>query len=116
MRLTERRVRTKKWYTVGFSPVLEKYVLALTVGWLGNYERYYEISREEYEQTLTVPDALDKLAEELFRAVNKSSRFICSGKTDENTEQQSALAQRLFKEKNEFYSAHPEAVTDFVRY
>lgn len=116
MRLTDRRVRTDKWYTVGWSPVLEKYVLALTVGWLGNYERYYEISREEYEQTLTVPDALDKLAEELFRAVNKSSRFICSGKTDENTDEQSALAQRLFKEKNEFYSAHSEAVTDFVRY
>lgn len=116
MRLTDLRVRTDKWYMVGFSPVLEKYVLALTVGWLGNYERYYEISREEYEQTLTVPDALDKLAEELFRAVNKSSRFICSGKTDENTDEQNALAEKLFKEKNEFYSAHPEAVKDFVRY
>ena len=116
MRLTDRRVRTEKWYTVGFSPVLEKYVLEIIVGWYVVYERYYEISREEYEQTLTEPEALDKLAEELFRAVNKSSRFICSGKTDENTDEQSALAEKLFKEKNEFYSAHPEAVKDFVRY
>ena len=53
MRLTDLRVRTDKWYMVGFSPVLEKYVLAITVGWLANYERYYEISRGEYEQTLT---------------------------------------------------------------
>lgn len=116
MRLTDRRVRIDKWYTVGRSPVLERYVLAITVGWLGNYERYYEISREEYEQTLTDPEALDELAEELFRAVNKSSRFICSEKTDENTGEQNALAEMLLKEKNEFYSAHPEAVKDFVRY
>ena len=116
MRLTERRVRTDKWYTVGFSPVLEKYVLAVTVGWLAVYDRYYEISREEYEQTFAKPDALDKLAEELFKAVNKSERFICSGKTNENTDEQNALAERLLKEKNDYYSTHPEAVKEFVRY
>jgi hypothetical protein len=116
MRLTDRRVRTDKWYTVGFSPVLEKYILAVTVGWYGYYDRYYEISREEYERTLTEPEALDKLAEELFRAVNKSERFICSDKADENSPVQNELAVKLLAEKNEYYSTHPEAVKDFVRY
>lgn len=116
MRLTDRRVRTDKWYTVGWSPVLEKYVLAITVGWLANYERYYEISREEYEQMLTEPQALDESAQQLFAAVNNSERFICSEKSDENTAEQNAIAVKLLKEKNDYYSAHPEAVKDFVRY
>lgn len=116
MRLENRRVRTEKWYTAGHSPVLDKYVLAITVGWLANYERYYEISREEYESTYDDAAALDGLAEELFKAVNKSERFICSEKENENTPEQNELAVKLLKEKNEYYSTHPEAMKEFVRY
>lgn len=60
--------------------------------------------------TFTDASALDSLAQELFKAVNKTERFICSEKSDENTPQHNELAVKLLKEKNNYYSTYPEAV------
>lgn len=116
MRLEKRRVRTERWYTIGYSLVLGGYVLAVTVGWLGNYDRYYSVSEEEYLLGYSAPEKLDELADSLFRAANSSDRFICSEKADENTNVQNELAQRLVKDKNDYYEKHPEAITDFERF
>ena len=43
------KVRSEKYYTAGFIPSINKYVIADIVTWVAWYERYFETSKAEYE-------------------------------------------------------------------
>ena len=116
LRLEKKRVRTDKWYSVGYSPVLEKYVMSVAVEWIAVYNRYYFISEDEYLLSFTEPEKLDTLADSLYKAVNKSDRFICSEKAAENTPAQNDLCEELLKDKNNYYKKYPDSVWDFERF
>ena len=82
MKLQNELVRSEKLYRVGYMPDVDKYVIACVVPWVAWYDRYYEISKEEYDSFGS--EELDKLAIELNTKGVKSDRFILSDKKEEN--------------------------------
>lgn len=80
------KVNSKKLYSVGYNSKLKKYMLAEVVTWVAWYERYYEITEEEYSMFGT--EELDDLFESLYKAGIESERFLFSEKNEENTEEQ----------------------------
>ena len=92
--LTGEKVRSEKLYYVGFCPELNKYILACTIPWIVWYDRYYEISKEEYESFGS--EALDNLAEELYKQGITSKKFLFSDKIEENNPAQRGIRDKLW--------------------
>ena len=49
MKLVNEKVRSEKLYSVGFSKEFDSYVMSIVVPWVAWYNRYYRITKEEYE-------------------------------------------------------------------
>ena len=77
------RVRSEKYYSVGYNPKIKKYLLADVSTWIAWYERYFEISEDEYE--MFGADELDSIAEGFHKEGTASARFLFSIKDEENT-------------------------------
>jgi hypothetical protein len=88
----EREKISDKYYGVGYSPFIDKYVLYTVVTWVAWYNRYYEISEEEYESFDS--QELDVLARKLYEQGNKNERFLFSEKKEENNEEQLKLLKK----------------------
>jgi hypothetical protein len=80
------RVRSEKYYKVGYNSKLNKYVLADVISWIAWYERYFEISEDEYK--MFGSDELDSIAEGMHKEGIRSDRFLFSEKNEENTNEQ----------------------------
>ena len=93
MRLVNEKVSRDKYYFVGYSPELDKYVLACAVTRIAWYNRYYEISEEEYLSFGTA--GADELADALYKQSCDSERFLFSEKKEENSQKQLELRQRI---------------------
>ena len=87
--LVNEKVRSEKFYSVGYCTVLDKYILVCVVTWIAWYNRYYEITKEEYE--LFGLEELDNLAENLYKQGISSERFLFSDKKEENDKEQLTL-------------------------
>ena len=92
MKLEKENVRSEKYYSVGYSSILNKYMLSEVITWIAWYERYYEISEEEYNSFGS--DELDALAEQLHEQGLESDRFLFSVKNEENTAEQLLLREK----------------------
>ena len=86
------RVRSEKYYSVGYNPKIKKYLLADVVTWIAWYERYFEISEDEYE--MFGSDELDSMAEGFHKEGTTSTRFLFSIKNEENTSWQLEMRDR----------------------
>ncbi|MBQ7265579.1 MAG: ABC transporter ATP-binding protein [Firmicutes bacterium] len=86
------KVRSEKYYSVGYNSKIGKYLLADIIAWVAWYERYFEISKEEYEMFGT--EELDAIAEVLHKEGTKSPRFLFSVKNEENTAVQLEMRNR----------------------
>ena len=82
VKLQNELVRSEKLYRVGYMSDVDKYVMACVVPAMAWYDRYYEISKEEYDSFGS--EALDKLALEMNTKGVKSDRFLFSDKKEEN--------------------------------
>ena len=82
MKLQNEKVRSEKLYRVGYMPDVDKYVMACVVPWVAWYDRYYEITEEEYNAFGS--ETSDKLAAEFNAKGTKSDRFFFSDKKEEN--------------------------------
>ena len=80
------KVNSTKLYSVGYNSKLKKYVLADVITWIAWYERYFEITEEEYNMFGT--EKFDEIAENLHRNGTESRRFLFSVKDEENTPEQ----------------------------
>ncbi|MBP3458643.1 MAG: ABC transporter ATP-binding protein [Lachnospiraceae bacterium] len=87
--LMEERTRREKMYSIGYSPSLEKYILSCVVCWIAWYNRYFEISKEEYDLYKTDIEQLDRIAHECHEWGEFSERFLCSEENEENSPAQS---------------------------
>ena len=94
MKLENQKVRRDKYYFIGYSPELDKYILACAVAWIAWYNRYYEITKEEYD--LFGTDELDELADTLYKQGRNSKRFLFSEKKEENDPKQLELRNRSY--------------------
>jgi hypothetical protein len=84
--LSNSKVRESLNYRVGYCEKLQKYILAYKVtNWIIDYERWFEISEEEFEQFKNGSDEMDVLKNNIINDLN-SERFVFSWKKDENTE------------------------------
>lgn len=97
MRLEKEKVRTTKYYSIGFSPYLKKYVLSVVVTWVAWYNRYYEISEEEYLYSKNDIEQLDMLAKECLEAGSSSERFLYADKIEENNMEQNKIMKEIRK-------------------
>lgn len=86
MRLENEKVNQDKYYFIGYSPELDKYVLGCAVTWIAWYNRYYEITEKEYRQFGSAE--LDELADHLYKQGCNSERFLFSEKKEENNQKQ----------------------------
>lgn len=93
--LINKKVRTEKYYCVGYCPILNKYILACVITWIAWYNRYYEITKEEYDSFGS--DDLDSLAEELYKQGTSSERFLFSDKKEDNNQTQLRLRDKLWE-------------------
>ncbi len=92
IKLENEKVNKEKYYSVGYSLELKKYILVDVVTWVAWYNRYFEITEEEYNSFGTV--ALDSVADLIHKEGKSSRRFLFSDKTEENNEEQKRCAQR----------------------
>ena len=74
MHLENEKVNRDKYYFIGYSPELDKYVLACAVAWIAWFNRYYEISEEEFNSFGSAE--LDDLADTLYKQGSNSERFL----------------------------------------
>ena len=86
------KVRSEKYYSVGYNSKIRKYLLADAITWVAWYERYFEISKEEYE--MFGFEELDAIAEVLHKEGTKAPRFLFSDKNEENTAVQLEMRNR----------------------
>lgn len=89
LHLEHEKVNREHYYFVGYSPELDKYILACVITWVAWYHRYYEIAEEEYQAFGTA--RLDALADALYKQGCHSERFLFSEKKEENDAKQLAL-------------------------
>lgn len=89
--MLKERTRRKMMYSIGYSPSLEKYILSSIVCWIAWYNRFFEISKEEYDLYKTDIKQLDRIAYECHEQETTSNRFLCSEKEEENTPAQLEL-------------------------
>lgn len=94
MQLQNEKIRAEKLYRVGYIACLDKYVLASVVTWVAWYDRFFEITEEEYRLFERDLSALDALAKELGELGERSERFLFSDKTEENTPEQAELRRK----------------------
>ena len=90
--------RSSKYYGVGYIRPINKFVLYTVVTWITWYNRYYEISEEEYH--LFDSGKLDELAEKLYKLENRTERFLFSDKNEENNEKHNEKQLELHKKAN----------------
>ena len=53
------KTRSSKYYCIGYSKTLQKYILSSVVKWIAWYNRYFEISEEEYNYSKDKLELLD---------------------------------------------------------
>ena len=94
LKMEQVKVRNEKYYSVGYSPKLNKYILANTIPYIMYYEQYYEITKEEYDMFGT--KELDDLANSFLNSGTNSDRFLFSGMDKENNEQQKQTSKIFF--------------------
>lgn len=88
MYLENIKVRTREFYSVGYCPDLDKYLMVITVTYVCYYNQYYIISREEYLLWQSDVEKLDIIAGECRKENIHSKRFLYSDMEAENTEEQ----------------------------
>ena len=88
LKLEYEKINEEKYYSVGYSSNLKKYILVDVVTWIAWYNRYFEITEEEYRSFGT--DVLDKIADQVRKEGIVSNRFLFSDKIEENNEDQQA--------------------------
>ena len=87
-----KRVRSEKYYSVGYNSKIDKFMLADVIAWVAWYERYFEISEDEYE--MFGSDELDAIAERFHKEGAASDHFLFSVKNEENTSKQLEMRDR----------------------
>ena len=92
IKLENEKVNRDKYYSVGYSSELKKYILVDVVTWIAWYNRYFEITEDEYNSFGSA--ALDDIADLLHKDGNSSGRFLFSDKIEENNEEQKLYAKR----------------------
>lgn len=78
------KTRSSKYYCIGYSKTLQKHILSSVVKWIAWYNRYFEISEEEYNYSVDKIELLDEIARECSEQGMESSRYLCSDREDEN--------------------------------
>ena len=76
MELENRKVNEEKLYSVGYSRKSKSYVMSIVITWVMWFNRYYRITKEEYDSFGT--STLDKLSETFLREGVNSDRFLDS--------------------------------------
>ena len=95
MKLENEKVRSDKYYRIGYHSGTGKYILASVVTWIAWYDRYYEISKDEYDLFENDIEALDTLADKLNQSGIYSERFLFSDKKEDNTDASIVTAERF---------------------
>ena len=93
MILENEKVRKEKLYTVGYNSNLNKYILTYVVPSMVWYNRYYEISVDEYNQFDSNPCKLDEFVDNLHTKNYASDRFLFSDMIRENSVAQAELRE-----------------------
>lgn len=96
MELENREVNEEKLYSVGYSRKSKSYVMSIVITWVMWFNRYYRITKEEYDSFGT--STLDKLSETFLREGVNSDRFLDSDMACESpTWKRRRLLRRLVR-------------------
>ena len=95
MRFEKEIVNSQKLYSIGYCSRLDKYILSEVVTWVAWYNRYYEITEDEYNFYGTYE--FEELVASIRKEGTASSRFLFSDKKEENNPEQDYLRNNLHK-------------------
>ena len=93
MKLENKKVNSKKLYSIGYCGNLNKYILECVVPGSVWYNRYYEISEEEFVKYDTNSYELDALVDSIRNNSYNSDIFLFSDMMRENTKEQAELKE-----------------------
>lgn len=85
MELLNEKIRNDGFYSVGFNPLVKQYIMIVIICHWFWFERYYLISKEEYEWFDSAIQKLDDLAHDCYRQGVEHPQFYCSELKCENT-------------------------------
>ena len=88
MELLNEKIRNDGFYSVGFNPLIEQYIMIVIICHWFWFERYYLISKEEYDWFDSAIQKLEDLAHDCYKQGVKHPRFYCSELEYENTTEQ----------------------------
>lgn len=88
MKFQSEKVNQNKIFSLGKDIVRDEYIMAITVCGIAWYERYFSISKEEFDLYDENYDVFINIYNECMELGIKSDRFLCSDKVKENTLQQ----------------------------
>lgn len=84
MNLKYEKVRNEKLYAIGYDETNHRYLLVVVVPEIVWYNRYYLISKVEYDWFESKIENLDLLAKECYETGIYNNRFLFSDKSSEN--------------------------------
>ncbi len=88
MKLVSVKINQQHYFSVGYDLISESYILAQVITYMGYYNRYFKISKEEYDWFEYDVNKLIALNQECFAQNTKHPKFFFSEYPIDNTPKQ----------------------------
>lgn len=88
MKLVSEKINQQHYFSVGYDPISESYILVQVITYVGYYNRYFKISKEEYDWFEHDINKLIVLNQECYVQNTKHPKFFFSEYPIENTPKQ----------------------------
>ena len=88
MKLVSEKINQQHYFSVGYDPISENYILVQVITYMGYYNRYFKISKEEYDWFEYDINKLIVLNQECYVQNTKHPKFFFSEYPIDNTPEQ----------------------------
>ena len=88
MKLVSEKINQQHYFSVGYDPISESYILVQVITYMGYYNRYFKIRKEEYDWFEHDMNKLIVLNQECYAQNTKHPQFFFSEYPIDNTSEQ----------------------------
>ena len=88
MKLVSEKINQQHYFSVGYDPISESYILVQVITYMGYYNRYFKIRKEEYDWFEHNMNKLIVLNQECYAQNTKHPQFFFSEYPIDNTSEQ----------------------------
>ncbi len=91
MKLISQKINQQYYFSVGYDPISKSYMLVQVVTYMGYYDRYFKISKDEYKWFEYDMEKLIALNQECYVQNTRHPKFFFSQYPSENTPKQNEV-------------------------